>query len=212
MITDADAILRYLDERFEKFEMPCLGNMNIDYLAVRLHVYTSPQRDWMLLFDSVVWWPGLGGIAGMIELVGPGVDGEQGFSDGRLTEPAKIETDDDGLEVVSVVVRGGEIAPDDLDVRADEEISEDVGFWASVALLAEHREALLTTAQERARFIPAGFERVLVLDEWQHPDFDCPPSATDTFRAIAQAIASNEFAAFPASANPNTHWSKWVPK
>jgi hypothetical protein len=212
MTTEASAILRFLDERFEKFEMPCLGNMNIDYLAVRLHVYTSPQRDWMLLFDSVVWWPGLGGLAGMIELVGPGVNGPQGFADDRLTEPGTVETDDDDVEITALVVRGHEIAPDSLDVRLDEEISGDLGFWTGVALLAEHREALLTTPQERARFVPAGFERVLVLDEWQHPDFDVPPSATDTFRTLAQALTSNDFAAFPASANPNTHWSNWVPK
>lgn len=212
MTADATAILRYLDERFEKIEMPCLGNMNIDYLTLRLHVFVSPQRQWLLLFDAVVWWPGLGGIAGMIELVGPGVNGKQGFTDGRLTEPASIAISDDGKAVTSIVVRGRAVAPDQLDVRADEAISDDIGFWAGVALLAGHREALLTTPEERSAFVPPGFERVLVLDEWQHPDFDRPPSATDTFRALASAMASGDFAAFPASAEPNTHWSKWVPK
>lgn len=209
--TTAAAILDYLDARFEALEMPCLGNMNIDYLASRLHVYTSPDS-WFLLFDAVVWWPGLGGIAGMIELVGPGVSGKQGFDDDRLTEPASIAISDDGEAVTSIVVRGRAVAPEELDLRADEAISDDIGFWTGVALLAGHREALLATHQERAAFVPPGFERVLVLDEWQHPDFDCPPSATDTFRALAVAIEKGDFSAFPASSKPNTHWSKWVPK
>lgn len=212
MTADATAILRYLDERFDKFEMPCLGNMNLDYLTLRLHVYVSPQRHWLLLFDAVVWWPGLGGIAGMIELVGPGVNGKQGFTDDRLTNPAAVETDDDGERVTAIRVRGQAVDPNELDGHMDTEVSEDAGFWASVALLDKHREALLTTAEERAAFVPAGFERKLVLDEWQHPDFDVPPSSTDTFRALALAIANNDFAAFPKSANPNTHWAKWLPK
>lgn len=212
MTADAAAILRYLDERFEKFEMPCLGNMNIDYLTLRLHVFVSAQREWLLLFDAVVWWPGLGGIAGMIELVGPGVNGRQGFTDDRLTAPATIEISDDGEEITAIVVRGRAVAPDGLEVCADAAISDDIGFWTGVALLAGYREALLTTLQERAAFVRPGFERVLVLDEWQHPDFDCPPSATDTFRALARAIEKGDFSAFPASSKPNTHWSKWVPK
>ena len=134
------------------------------------------------------------------------------FDDDRLTEPASIATSDDGEAVTSIVVRGRAVAPDELDLRADEAISDDIGFWTGVALLAGHREALLATHQERAAFVPPGFERVLVLDEWQHPDFDCPPSATDTFRALAVAIEKGDFSAFPASSKPNTHWSKWVPK
>lgn len=210
-LTDADSILRYLDTRFEKFEMPCFGNMNIDYVTVRLHVFRSPQH-WFLLFDAVVWWPSYTGLAGMIELVGPGAGGPQGFADDRTTEPGSIEVDEADTRVESVVVRGVAVDPATLDVRVDEALTGERGFWACVALLDHYREALLATREEIAAFVPPGFERVLVLDEWQHPDFDCPPSSTDTFRALAHALANDDFAAFPASARPNTHWSNWLPK
>ncbi|HSX59893.1 MAG TPA: hypothetical protein VLF18_06820 [Tahibacter sp.] len=208
---DAAAILDYLDARFEKFEMPCFGNMNIDYLTSRLHVYVSADS-WFLLFDALVWWPGYTGLAGMIELVGPGVVGPQGFDNDRTTDPGCVETDDDNTRLEAVIVRGTRIDPAQLTLQVDGELTDDLGFWASVALLDRHRDALLATDAERDVFVPPGFACALVLDEWQHPDFDRLPSRTDTFRALARAIASGDFAAFPASAAPNTQWSNWLPK
>ncbi len=208
---DASGIVRYLDERFEKFEMPMFSNMNIDYLSSRMSVYTSADR-WLLMFNSIVWWPAADGLQGMVELVGPGVIGAQGFDDDRTTCPGVVEFDDAGEEVIAVSVRGQPIPISDLAVEPDPDLHADSGFWTAVALLDGHRDALLASEAELSAFIPPGFTLKFETDAWDHPDFDTPPSRTETFPALAAAIVSGDFSALRSCSSPNTHWSHWHPK
>src|SRR4249919_1327959 len=115
---DASSISRYLDERFEKFEMPCFSNMNVDYLSSRLSVHVSSDS-WMLLFNSIVWWPAADGLQGMIEVVGPGVRGMQGCDSDRSACSGVVETDDPGDEIVRVSVRGRPIELSSLAIAPD---------------------------------------------------------------------------------------------
>jgi hypothetical protein len=40
--------------------MPCLSNLNVDYVSTRMSAYRSPDK-WLLVFNSVVWWPAAAG-------------------------------------------------------------------------------------------------------------------------------------------------------
>ena len=84
-------ILKFLDARFENIEMPCFSNMNIDYVTSQLSVYRNSHNSWIILFNSVVWWPSADGLMGMIEIVGPGVVGRQGFDNDRTFIPGIFE-------------------------------------------------------------------------------------------------------------------------
>lgn len=207
-----EEILNYLDERFDNIQMPCFGNMNIDYITSQLSVYRNQAGLWIILFNSVVWWPAGEGLTGMLELVGPGVKGAQGFDNDRIFYPGTVDYSVDENQIKSVRVRGKEIALTSLDIKPQFHIQPDPGFWACCALIRDYRSELLANEQELAKFIPAGFECMLVLDEWEHPDWGCPPSQTHTFTKIAAALAEGNSLELANSPNPNTHWSKWLPK
>jgi hypothetical protein len=50
---------------------------------------------WLLLFNSVVWWPAAKGLMTIVEIVGTGVVGKQGFDNDRAFVPGCIELDDE---------------------------------------------------------------------------------------------------------------------
>lgn len=212
MIMNKKEILNFLDERFDNIEMPCFGNMNIDYVTSQLSVYVNPEGLWIILFNSVVWWPAGEGLMGMIELVGPGVSGVQGFDNDRTFIPGLIDYSFDDDRIMSVQVRGKEIDIESLNIKPQLDMQAELGFWACCALIKNYRSQLLANEQELYKFIPEGFECKLVLDEWQHPDWNCPPSQTHTFTKIAAALAEGVALEFESCPNPNTHWSKWIPK
>ena len=212
-MVDALAICEFFDQRFDQLEMPCFGNMNIDYVTSRISIYTQAGGSWIVLFNSVVWWPASpDSLLGMIEVIGPGVVGRQGFDNGRITVPGRIESTEDDELLLAVSVRGRPIPLETLDVAPRRDVQSEIGFWACVALLEGHREMLLASDGELAPYIPAGFAKVAQLEEWEHPSFDVPPSRTETFRRLASAISSGSFGDVAVCARPNTHWSCWLPK
>ena len=190
---------------------PCLGNMNLDYLATRLHVFGDENR-WALAFNSIVWWPAYEGLHTVIESVGNCVRGEPL----RAIAPGAIEMDydeDSDLETVTgVTVRGVEVPVSSLKIKPEPEISEDVGFWTGIALLERHGDKLFAMPKEVAAGLPGDLLPILTLNEWLHPDVTQAPSASETFRQIAKVIVTGDPSAYRAPANPNTHWRHWVPK
>ena len=204
--------LKFLDERFERLEMPCFSNMNIDYVASRLSVYCASPNEWILLFNSIVWWPAAEGLMGMIEVIGPGVEGRQGFDNDRCTVPGVVETDDSDQTVHSISVRGSHIELAKLDIAPRYEVQPEIGFWACVALLPDYRDMLLASAAEIEPFIPNRFVEVFQTDAWEHPDFGTPPSMTETFGKLPAAVASNNFESLRNCSRPNSSWSHWLPK
>lgn len=73
------------------------------------------------------------------------------------------------------------------------------------------RSAILATEAERVGNLPEGLELLAVLDDWQHPDLvdpGCPPSSTDSFRSMAEALAAGDSRLI--STDPgNAHWRNW---
>lgn len=208
----ASEILSRFDKHFDTFELPCLGNMNIDYVGSRLSIYQSDDGNWACVIDSVVWWPAADGLMGMIEIVGPGVIGSQGFDNDRVYDPGRIDLSDDSDNIISLTVRGESISKDTIEINPDFDLQGEIGFWASVALHDKYRTQLLAKDDEIQRFLQSGLALKLRMDSWKHPDFDSPPSTTETFIALSESIAAQDFENFPPCNHPNNGWSSWLPK
>ncbi|MEA5464297.1 hypothetical protein VB741_11210 [Leptothoe sp. PORK10 BA2] len=199
-----------LDNAFQSIEMPCLGNMNIDYVLSRLSVYRSSDK-WLLLFNSVVWWPSAEGLMAMVEVVGTGVVGRQGFDNDRFFGPGSIEMDD-AQNILRIVVRGEDIDPTSLVIQPNYDVQPEYAFWVSVALAEKYKESLLASQVEVNQFIPPGFQHLLTIDEWDHPTWDMPPSRTLAFPRIANILVTSDPSLWMPVETPNTHWSHWLPK
>jgi hypothetical protein len=204
------SILSFLDNAFQTIEMPCFGNVNIDYVSSRLLAYRSANK-WLLLFNSVVWRPAAEGLMSMVETVGTGVVGRQGFDNDRAFVPGYIELDDEE-NIGSILVRGEDIDPTDLAIQPNYDVQPEYGFWISVALAEKYKESLLATQAEIKQFIPPGFQHLLTIDEWDHPTWDTLPSRTVAFPRITNVLVTSDLSLWSSVEAPNTHWSHWHPK
>ncbi len=207
---DQNSILNDLDHAFQKIEMPCFGNMNIDYISSCLSAYRS-QEQWLLLFNSITWIPAAEGLMTLVEMVGPGVIGQQGFDQNRVFVPGSISLDEDE-RIVSIRVRGADVDPNCLSLQRNNDLHPDCGFWASVALAATHRESLLALRTEVEPFIPLDFRHVITIEAWDHPTWETPPSQTVAFPRLADILVTSDASRWQPVDTPNTHWSHWLPK
>jgi hypothetical protein len=138
--------------------------------------------------------------------------------DHKFISPAEIEIgydDDSTVKILSVSVRGRSIPVPTLTIEPRMDLHRDVEFWAAVALVERHRDALLAQPAEVARFFPRGLPpEFLALDDWHHVDVSAgdAPSRSATFQALANAIAAGDPSAYKPTDPPNTHWSNWLPK
>jgi hypothetical protein len=205
-----ESILTFLDNAFQNIEMPCLGNVNIDYVSFRLSAYRSPDK-WLLLFNSVVWWPSYVGLVAMVETVGTGAVGRQGFDNDRAFISGCIEMDDDD-DILSVAVREEEIDPASLVIQPNYDTQCEYGFWASVALAERFKARLLASQAEVQPLISPGLQHLLTIDEWDHPTWDMPPSQTEAFPRLADILVTSDPSLWSPVSAPNTHWSHWLPK
>jgi hypothetical protein len=207
---NSHSILSFLDNAFQNIEMPCFGNVNIDYVSSRLLAYRSTDK-WLLLFNSVVWWPAAEGLMAMVETVGTGVVGRQGFDTDQAFVPGCIELDDEE-NIVRIFVRGEDIDRTGLAIQANYDVQSEYGFWVSVALAENYKESLVASQAEIKQFIPPGFQHLLTIDEWDHPTWDMPPSRTVSFPHIADVLVTSDPSLWIPVEAPNTHWSHWLPK
>lgn len=190
--------------------MPCLGNMNIDYVSSRLSIYRSTEQ-WLLLFNSVVWWPAAEGLMTLVETVGTGALGKQGFAHDRTFVPGRIELDDD-QNILSILIRGQDIDPTSLVMQPNYDIQSESGFWVSVALTEKHHQSLFASSTEVQQCISPSLQHLLTIDQWDHPTWDTPPSRTVAFPRIADVLVTSDPSLWLPVAEPNTHWSYWLPK
>lgn len=209
---DEQLILADLDRAHKNYYLPCFSNMNIDYVASRLVGFRDETR-WLLMFNSIVWWPAGEGLTTLVELVGNALPADQqGYQNDRYFVPGKVITEDDDQVVESIVVRGRKVAVDSLTITPNLQIQPERGFWVCVALLDGYKEQLFAQPEEYQRFVPAGLEKIITLDEWQHPDVDLFPSHTTTFPALARRLASGDPSVTIPTHLANSHWSHWYPK
>ena len=79
-------------------------------------------------------------------------------------------------------------------------------YLAAVA----REQALATTSEQRVSVLPE-MERLLVLDEWHHPDLanDQWPSEVESFQQLAEILSTGDVSRYRPTASPNTHWKNW---
>lgn len=99
-----------------------------------------------------------------------------------------------------------------------ESMREDVGrfrlrtWHLARGLVPEYRDLLLATEEERRRGVAAGLQKVLEIDEWEHPRLLAGerPSSCESFRMIARVLATGDPTLYRPTESPNTHWSNWA--
>jgi hypothetical protein len=200
-------ILEFLDRRFDAIEMPCFGNMNIDYISSRLLAFRDDSR-WLILFNSIAWCPSGEGLMTILECVGNCVQEKEGFSS-LITGQIKYDERPNDFDVT---VRGKPIPLSELNIISRPDLFSEYEPNIAIALLENYREELLANREEYEVFIPDGLTEVVCLDQWQHPNWDCPPSQTESFPLIAEVLFTGNPDLYKPSTNPNTDWSFWFPK
>jgi len=203
-------ILEFLDRRFETINMPCFGNMNIDYISSRLLVFRDDSR-WLILFNSITWCPAGEGLTTILECVGNCVQGRQGFDSDRYLITGQIQYDE-LLNDYLVTVRGKSIPLSELNIIFRPELFSEHEPDIAIALLENYREELLANQAEYEVFIPEGLTEILRLDQWHHPDWGCPPSQTESFPLIAEVLSTGNPNLYKPPSKPNTDWRFWFPK
>ena len=203
-------ILEFLDHSFNSIEMPCFGNMNIDYISSRLLAFRDDTR-WLILFNSIVWWASGQGLTTIIAPIGNCVKSKQGFDNDFCFETGKIAYNE-LLDLYEVSVRDRPITLSELNIVAHPHLHSEHELDIAIALLDKYREELLASGDEYRMLIPDGLTEVLRLDEWHHPDWDCSPSQTETFPLIAEVLFTGNSNLYKPPTNPNTDWKLWLPK
>ena len=203
-------ILEFLDRSFNSIEMPCLGNMNIDYISSRLLAFRDDTR-WLILFNSIVWWAAGQGLTTIVAPIGNSVKGKQGFDNDFCFATGKIEYNE-LLDLYEVSVRNKNISLSELNIIVPPHLHSEYEIDIAIALADKYREELLASEDEYRMLIPDGLTEVLRLDEWHHPDWNCPPSQTETFPLIAEVLFTGNNNLYKPPTNPNTDWKFWFPK
>jgi hypothetical protein len=73
------------------------------------------------------------------------------------------------------------------------------------------RERVLATPRERRASVRPDMKQILRLEEWHHPDLanDERPSDSETFRQLAEVLATGDAGRYRPTRAPNTHWRNW---
>jgi len=78
--------------------------------------------------------------------------------------------------------------------------------------LAEvERERVLATSTEQRVSVLPDMQRIMQLDEWNHPDLagDERPSELESFRQLAEVLSTGDVAQYKPTLAANTHWKHW---
>ena len=209
-------ILQFLDRSFAEIKIPCFGNMNVDYISSRLLAFRDEQQ-WILVFNSIAWCPAGEGLTTIIECVGNcclsknNIQHDFHFDSNRYLITGKIEYNQ-VLDEYLVSVRDKSVDLAELGIIAYPDLYTDRELDVAIALSEKYREELLANREEYGVFIPNGMTQVLQLEQWHHPDWDCPPSQTESFPLIAEVLYRAVTDLYKPAKHPNTDWRLWFPK
>jgi len=209
-------ILEYCDRSFAAIKMPCFGNLNVDYLSSRLLAFRDEQQ-WLILFNSITWCPAGAGLTTIVECIGNcrlqknNMRHDFHFDSNRYLITGEI-THDEILQTYAVKVRGKSIPLAELNIIPRPDLFSEYEPNIAIALLDNYREELLANREEYGVFIPDGMSQILQLDAWHHPDWDCPPSQTESFPLIAEVLFAGKADLYKPPSHANTSWWLWFPK
>lgn len=207
-------ILAQLDEGAEpygSYAFPMLDHGYYYPVDQRLHVYRDEKR-WALIFETLGYNPRAGNLLDVIHKLGncvgkPGSD--NGDFIGRIENDQELDSialnDNDWSRASGVAVRG-KMIPIPAEVEAGMEL------WGLLRLVVPvDRERFLATEEELRARVPSDLPRLLVLDEWNHPDVlgGEKPSDSETFQQLARVLVDGDATLYVPTVAPNTHWSNW---
>ena len=196
-----------LDVSPEDFTSPDLGHGSYYPGPARLHGFRDAGR-WALVVETVGYSPRSGNLVDVLHVYGNCLtQGRPGFDNGdfldRVDNWDEIEDVDD-----PEVYRGGPFVLRGRAVTVAAAPGDDLVDVLRL-LVPEHRELLLADETELRRRVPADLPEVLRLDEWHHPGAERLPSNSETFRQLADVLATGDPRRYAPRPRPNTHWSNW---
>ena len=133
----------------------------------------------------------------------------------KYIDAGDILIDEETETITGASIRDSSVRVPLLEPDPRPDLGLDPVFRTAVALTEKYREQLLAQPAEMARFFPAGLPtQILALDQWHHVDVNADelPSESETFRLLADVIASGDASRYRPTLAPNTHWSNWFPK
>jgi len=225
----AAQILQQLDACAGSFTFPMLDNGYVYLGDTRLTAYRDEAR-WALVIEVLGYGTREGGHDGVNNALycfgnclerSPGLANEDFLAVTGDGPEGPTFVEEFGVQVraeaQSILIRGRRV---DLDLSSEKlaeqgielvEPPEITGADLLRSLLPQHRADLLATDAELRARVPADLPQILRLDQWHHPDVAGSelPSASPTFRMIADVLVSGDPTRYQPSAPPNTHWSHW---
>lgn len=231
MALEASEILAVLDAAAARFTFPVFDNAFVYPADARLSGFASGDA-WALVMETLGWTDRAGGAAGLHlgvyrlgNRIAAGPEGIEGFRLDLLYPvedgpSGKLMEDEYGERVSpearDVRIRGKVVPLPGPEVYAREGIQRVEpqalrAYELLRALAPEHRELLLATEEELREGLPEGMALRVRWEAWRHPDVAGGerPSALETFRVLAEALARGAGAGLAPPERPNTHWSHW---
>ncbi|MDX3226325.1 DUF7003 family protein [Streptomyces sp. ME19-01-6] len=202
-----EVILAQFDASAADFDFPDLGHVYYYAVDARMRLYRDEER-WALIVEAVGYNPRAGNLIDKRHVYGNCLTvGEPGLLDEdflqRLDNMDEVHDGEWNYAGIPLIVRG----------RALEvAVEPGVRMWdACRALVPAHRDLLLADEAELRARIPADLPELLRLEEWHQPEDVCeePPSESETYRQIAEVLATGDPARYRPTLKPNTHWSNW---
>ncbi|MFG2440548.1 DUF7003 family protein [Streptomyces sp. NPDC048508] len=203
----AEEILTQLDKSAAEFTFPDLGHGYFYAVDARMRLFCDLER-WALIVETVGYNPRIANLVDVLHVFGNCLTaGGPGFVNGdfldRVENMGEIDNEESYAGDAPVVVRGRPLTVD----AGPGEPLEDVFR----RLVPEHRELLFADEDELRSRIPGDLPKVLQLEEWHQPEIpsETLPSMSETYRQIAEVLASGDVSRYRPSLSPNTHWTNW---
>lgn len=199
-------VLRELDEAARDFKFPGLDNGFIYPVDTRLHAFRDEAR-WALVIEVVGYDYRGSSLDDVVYVLGNCIDLPFGGTFlPRIDNFDELEDEEEPVVapgVESVVLRGQAVP---VPCPAGTDLVE-----VFRALTPAFRDLLLADEDELRRLVPTDLPRILVLEEWNHPDVldGALPSQSDTFLCIADVLVDGRPELYTVTQPPNTHWSNW---
>jgi len=233
----AQNILEVLDGCAESFDFPMLDNGYVYLAATRLSLYRT-NDEWAMVIEVFGYSPRAGipdtAIYTFASTVCNRDIPEHNSPMWVSTHIANHPNDDvravfpieegnwrGGNELIAVgatvvTVRGCQYPIPPIEKYAEHDIALEeppcVHVFEFCRLLADvARDQVLATPEERRLSVSPSLPQILQLEEWCHPDLANGeiPSGSESFRQLAQVLATGRTDLYRPAQVPNTHWRNW---
>ncbi|KAB2914980.1 MAG: hypothetical protein F9K23_12720 [Bacteroidetes bacterium] len=211
----------------------------------RLNVFRGKEETWAIAIERVGFNPRAGNIFLSITYFGNCLTNLERYNNYVCNDyQIGLLNDDEVEETIDVdvlkedakhwTIRGQKIPLvytkadyKDAGVNISDYDANAIGVEAVARVIAyKHKTIFCATDQELYKSIPSNLDKILVLDEWYHIDYqrfsnefhsesmngdedNDKPSSYETWQMIADVITSGNANLYKPTLKPNTHWSNY---